>query len=108
MKSRITVTVAMSVYHFKVECRDYFARCCHWSSGRIYCELAAFLSWSWSELCAQIVKNVLGWSSSKPGVRQVPLPRGSAGGLGVVCIAVQVMPLCITYVPCSLRLCWFQ
>lgn len=44
MKSRVTVTLVMAAYYFNVECRDYFVHCWHRSFGRIYSELAAFLS----------------------------------------------------------------
>lgn len=83
----------MAVYYFNVECCDYFVRCWHRSFGRIYSELATFLRCSWSELCAQVVKNVPAWSSSEAGVPQVLLHCGSAGGLVVACVALQVMPL---------------
>lgn len=36
---------------------------------------------------------MLEWSSSKAGVLQVPLHRGSAGSVVVVCVALHITPL---------------
>lgn len=92
----------MAAYYFNVECHDYVVCCWHWSLGRIYSELAAFLSWSQSELCG-LWETCLNGETAK--LCSVSAPSlwlcGQLGG-GLCCVASKAS-VCICYIPSTFR-----